>query len=87
VIVSGRSRLIVPVFTPLTLNFLSPPAFDQAGLVWRMSSKYQVERNRGTKEARQQLAVLREKWPLAFPAKLQDVRPLAIGPPAKSLRR
>jgi sRNA-binding protein len=48
-----------------------------------MSSKYQVERNRGTKEARQQLAVLREKWPLAFPAKLQDVRPLAIGTPGE----
>jgi sRNA-binding protein len=45
-----------------------------------MSSTYQIERNRGTKEARQQLAVLREKWPLAFPAKDQDVRPpLAIG--------
>jgi hypothetical protein len=30
-------------------------------------------------EARQQLAVLREKWPLAFPARAQDVRPLALG--------
>jgi sRNA-binding protein len=48
-----------------------------------MSSKYRVERNRGTKEARQQLAVLREKWPLAFPANLQDVRPLAIGAPGE----
>jgi hypothetical protein len=44
-----------------------------------MPSTYQIERNRGTKEARQQLAVLREKWPLAFPAKDQDVRPLAVG--------
>ena len=44
-----------------------------------MSSTYQIERNRGTKEARQQLAVLREKWPLAFPARDQDVRPLAVG--------
>jgi sRNA-binding protein len=33
----------------------------------------------GTKEARQQLAVLREKWPLAFPVQHQDVRPLAMG--------
>jgi sRNA-binding protein len=48
-----------------------------------MSSTYQIERNRGTKEARQQLAVLREKWPLAFPAKHQDVRPLAIGAPGE----
>jgi sRNA-binding protein len=32
-----------------------------------------------TKEARQQLAVLREKWPLAFPVEHQDVRPLAMG--------
>jgi sRNA-binding protein len=44
-----------------------------------MSSTYQIERNRGTKEAGQQLAVLREKWPLAFPAENQDVRPLAVG--------
>jgi sRNA-binding protein len=44
-----------------------------------MSSIYQIERNRGTKEARQQLAVLREKWPLAFPAKDRDARPLAVG--------
>ena len=44
-----------------------------------MSSTYQTERNRGTKEARQQLAVLRERWPLAFPAWDQDVRPLAVG--------
>jgi sRNA-binding protein len=44
-----------------------------------MPSTYQIERNRGTKDARQQLAVLRVKWPLAFPAKHQDVRPLAVG--------
>jgi sRNA-binding protein len=44
-----------------------------------MSSTYQIERNRGTKECRQQLAALREKWPLAFPAKHEDVRPLAVG--------
>src|ERR1700674_4127218 len=44
-----------------------------------MSSTHQIERNRGTKDSRQQLAVLREKWPLAFPAERQDVRPLAIG--------
>ena len=44
-----------------------------------MTSPYRIERVRGTEEARQQLAVLREKWPLAFPAKHQDVRPLAMG--------
>jgi sRNA-binding protein len=44
-----------------------------------VSSTYQSERNRGAKEARQRLAVLREKWPLAFPAKHQEVRPLAVG--------
>src|SRR6202521_5514417 len=44
-----------------------------------MSSTHQIERNRGTKDARQQLAVRRDKWPLAFPAKDQDVRPLAVG--------
>jgi sRNA-binding protein len=44
-----------------------------------MSSTYTVERNRGSKEARLQLAVLRERWPLAFPAQDQNVRPLATG--------
>jgi sRNA-binding protein len=38
-----------------------------------------IERQRGAKEAGQQLAVLREKWPLAFPVRAQDVRPLALG--------
>ena len=31
------------------------------------------------KEFPQQFAVLREKWPLAFPVKQRDIRPLAIG--------
>ena len=44
-----------------------------------MASQYRIERDRGTKEAPQQLSVLREKWPVAFPVKDQDVRPLAIG--------
>jgi sRNA-binding protein len=43
-----------------------------------MTSPYRIERDRGTKEARQQLAVLQEKWPLAFPVEHQDV-PLAMG--------
>jgi sRNA-binding protein len=44
-----------------------------------MVSTYRIERDRGSKESRQQLAVLREKWPLAFPVKHQDVLPLAMG--------
>jgi sRNA-binding protein len=44
-----------------------------------MASQYRIERDRGTKESAQQLAVLREKWPRAFPVKHRDVRPLAIG--------
>jgi sRNA-binding protein len=44
-----------------------------------MASQYRIERDRGTKESAEQFAVLREKWPLAFPLKQQDVRPLAIG--------
>ena len=44
-----------------------------------MTSPYRIERDRGSKESRQQFAVLRKKWPLAFPVKEQDVRPLAIG--------
>ena len=42
-----------------------------------MASPHTIERQRGASEARQQLEVLREKWPLAFP--LQDARPLAMG--------
>jgi sRNA-binding protein len=44
-----------------------------------MPSTYQIERNRGTKDFRRQLAVLREKWPHAFPDNHREVRPLAIG--------
>jgi sRNA-binding protein len=43
-----------------------------------MAFKYRIERDRGIKESKQQLAVLREKWPLAFPVDDQAVRPLAI---------
>jgi sRNA-binding protein len=41
-------------------------------------SSYRTERDRGIKEYRQQLAELRQKWPLAFPVNDQDVRPLAV---------
>jgi len=44
-----------------------------------MTSPYRIERQRGIKEAGQQLGALREKWPLAFPVQAQDVRPLALG--------
>jgi sRNA-binding protein len=44
-----------------------------------MASQYRIERDRGTKEAPQQLTMLREKWSLAFPVKDEDIRPLAIG--------
>jgi sRNA-binding protein len=44
-----------------------------------MAPTYRVERDRGSKEFPQQLVVLRERWPLAFPTKPQDVRPLAMG--------
>jgi hypothetical protein len=43
-----------------------------------MSSTYRIERDCGTKEYRQQLAELRERWPLAFPVHDQDVWPLAV---------
>jgi sRNA-binding protein len=43
-----------------------------------MASQYGVERARGTKEAARQLAVLREKWPIAFPVKSDEVRPLTV---------
>jgi sRNA-binding protein len=44
-----------------------------------MTSPYRIERDRGIKDSSKQLLVLREKWPLAFPLKLEDVRPLAAG--------
>ena len=44
-----------------------------------MTSPYRIERDRGIKDSSKQLLVLREKWPLAFPLKLDDVRPLAAG--------
>ena len=43
-----------------------------------MSATYRTERDRGIKEYREQLAELRKKWPLAFPVRDQDVRPLAV---------
>ena len=42
-----------------------------------MTSPSGIERTRGAKESSQQLGVLRERWPLAFPIKHQDIRPLA----------
>ena len=42
-------------------------------------ASHMIERQRGAKEAHQQLAVLRERWPLAFPVQRRDVRPLALG--------
>jgi sRNA-binding protein len=44
-----------------------------------MASNYRTERARGTKESPQQIALLRDRWPLAFPLEQQDLRPLAIG--------
>jgi sRNA-binding protein len=44
-----------------------------------MASQYGTERDRGAKESWQQIEVLRERWPLAFPVKPHDVRPLVIG--------
>jgi sRNA-binding protein len=38
-----------------------------------------AECDRGAKEHAQQLHALREKWPLAFPVRPEDVRPLALG--------
>ena len=44
-----------------------------------MASQYGIERARGAKEAARQLAVLRERWPIAFPVKSHEVCPLAVG--------
>ena len=44
-----------------------------------MASPHTIERQRGAKEASQQLDFLRERWPLAFPVQPRDVHPLALG--------
>jgi sRNA-binding protein len=44
-----------------------------------MASNYRIERARGIKESPQQIALLRDKWPLAFPLEQEGVRPLATG--------
>jgi sRNA-binding protein len=44
-----------------------------------MAPTYRAERDRGSKEFPEQLAVLRERWPLAFPTNREDIRPLAMG--------
>jgi sRNA-binding protein len=44
-----------------------------------MAPTYRVERDRGSKEFPEQLAVLRERWPIAFPTEHEDIRPLAMG--------
>jgi sRNA-binding protein len=38
-----------------------------------------MERNRGLKESREQIKVLQDKWPAAFPKQASLVRPLANG--------
>jgi sRNA-binding protein len=44
-----------------------------------MAPTYRIERDRGYKEFSEQLVVLRERWPLAFPTEHEEVRPLAMG--------
>jgi hypothetical protein len=41
--------------------------------------RHHAECDHGAKEHSQQLPALREKWSLAFPVRLEDVRPLALG--------
>ncbi len=49
-----------------------------------MASTYAAERARGKKEARQQFAAIRERWPLAFPAKNQMFAHCRSALPVKS---
>jgi hypothetical protein len=51
-----------------------------------MSSTYRIERDRGIKEHQQQLAELRQKWPLAFPVHDEDVGRSRSTPPMRSPR-
>jgi hypothetical protein len=51
-----------------------------------MKSPHQIERQRGIKEAGEQLGALRERWPLAFPVQHQDIRPWHWASPTRSPR-
>jgi hypothetical protein len=62
----------------LSKLYLDDPTTN-GGHLRPMSSEHHIDRKRGTKDARQQLALLREKWPVAFPAEPKSVRPLEIG--------
>jgi hypothetical protein len=62
----------------LSKLYLDDPTANE-GHLRPMSSEHHIDRKRGTKDARQQLALLREKWPVAFPAEPKSVRPLEIG--------
>jgi len=44
-----------------------------------MTTTKKAEQKRGFQQAVQQFAVLRTKWPKAFPARSHEVRPLASG--------
>ncbi len=43
------------------------------------SKRYREERQRGLRDAPEQIKLLQENWPKAFPAKPQEVRPLVSG--------
>jgi hypothetical protein len=44
-----------------------------------MASQFTLDRKRGAAEAWQQIAVLREKWPAAFPADRRVIKPVQLG--------
>jgi sRNA-binding protein len=74
-----RGRRAIPCREPWQPDRL---VYIYLGLTKRaagMASQYRIERDRGTKESARQFALLREKWPLAFPVKHKDIRPLAVG--------
>jgi|HubBroStandDraft_6_1064221.scaffolds.fasta_scaffold84601_3 sRNA-binding protein len=64
---------------------ISPIADEHGAGIRDMASQYGIERERGIKEAGQQLAALRERWPLAFPVQAQDVRPLRWASPSRAV--
>ena len=70
---------MIPAELPHNLPHTCAPPHRSRWQRGRSGSSLALRSARGTKEAARQLAVLRERWPIAFPVKSDEVRPLTVG--------